>query len=156
MEVHTLEVILREHPFFRDLEERYLQTIVGCASNRRFGAGEYLWRAGERADVFYLVRTGTVALETYVPTRGALRVETVDEGEILGWSWLLEPYRWHFDARAVTEVRAFGMDAACLRGKAEGDHELGYQLLRRFLPIIEERLEAMRLKLLDIYGEGGR
>jgi hypothetical protein len=48
------------------------------------------------------------------------------------------------------------MDAACLRGKVEGDHELGYQLLRRFLPVIEERLEAMRLKLLDIYGGGGR
>jgi CRP/FNR family cyclic AMP-dependent transcriptional regulator len=80
-------------------------------------------------------------------------VSTLSAGEIVGASWLVPPYRWTFDARAVELTRAIGMDAQCLRGKCEADHDLGYALMKRFLPIFVKRLEATRLQLLDVYGK---
>ncbi len=80
-------------------------------------------------------------------------IETLQRGEVVGWSWLFEPYRWQFDARATrADARVVGFDGACLRGKCEADHELGYQLMRRFAASLIERLQATRLQLLDVYG----
>jgi len=62
------------------------------------------------------------------------------------------PYRWRFDAQAVAPTRAIALDGKCLRGKFEADHTLGYELLKRFAPIIGQRVEATRLQLLDLYG----
>jgi CRP/FNR family transcriptional regulator, cyclic AMP receptor protein len=154
--METLEHILAEHPFFKDLDARYLGLIVGCASNVRFDAGRFLFREGEEADQFYLIRHGRVALEVFTPARGPLVVQTCDEGEVLGWAWLLPPYHWHFDARAVELTRAIALDGKCLRTKCEEDHDLGYELLKRFAHIIEHRLQATRLQLLDVYGVPAR
>ena len=155
MTIQNLEPILREHPFLKDFEERHIQTIVGCARNRLFEAGDYLCREGDRADDFFLIREGRVALELHSPQGGGLRVETLQEGDFLGWSWLVEPYVWHFDARALTRIRTIALDGKCLRTKCESDHDLGYRLLRRFARLIEQRLSATRLQLLDVYADKG-
>jgi CRP/FNR family transcriptional regulator, cyclic AMP receptor protein len=148
----TLQPILAEHPFLSDLSPQHLDLVVGCASNIRFEAGKYLFREEEEANQFYIIREGKVAVEIRTPNRGSLTLQTVSAGEILGWSWLLPPYQWHFDARAVEATRAFALDGKCLRAKCESDHDLGYELLKRFAQIMEQRLEATRLQLLDIYG----
>lgn len=150
--IHTLEPILAAHPFFKDLNPRYLQLVVGCASNVRFEAGRFIFHEGDEANQFYLLRHGSVSLEVSIPERGALIIQTLSEGDVLGWSWLFPPYRWAFDARAMTLTRAIALDGACLRKKCEEDHELGYELLKRFAHIIMERLQATRLQLLDVYG----
>jgi CRP-like cAMP-binding protein len=151
--VESLEVILKDHPFIQGLDPRLIETMTGCVQNRTFAKDEYLCREGEKADVFFLIRAGHVGLEVYVPTKGPLQIDSVDEGEVLGWAWLIPPYRWHFDARAVTPVRAFSVDAKCLRNKSEQDHELGYHLMQRFAPVIGQRMEAALMKLVDIYGK---
>ena len=73
----------------------------------------------------------------------------------MGWSWLFPPYRWHLDAIAREPVAAVAFDAACLRAKCDEDHELGYQLMRRFAALMLGRLAATRLQLLDVYGHDG-
>jgi CRP-like cAMP-binding protein len=148
----TLDEVVAESPIFSGLEKAHLELIAGCARNTGFEAGRYLFREGDQADTFYLVRHGRVMLETFVPGRGALTVETVDDGDVVGWSWLFPPYRWHFDARALDMVRAVTFDGACLRGKLESDHTLGYELLGRFSPVMLERLQAARMQLMDVYG----
>jgi len=150
--IQTLEPILATHPFFKDLNPRYLQLIVGCAANVRFEAGQFIFREGDDANQFYLIRHGSVRLEVFVPGRGPLIIQTLGEGDVLGWSWLFPPYRWVFDARAMTLTRAIALDGACLRRKCEDDHELGYELVKRFAQIIMEQLQATRLQLLDVYG----
>lgn len=150
--MESLEHILEEHPFFHGLDKKYIQLIVGCASNVRFNAGEFLFREGEEANQFYILRPGKVALEIFVPERGPITIETVGEGQILGWSWLIPPHYWHFNARAVELTRAIALDGKCLRNKCEEDHDLGYELLKRFAHIVEMRLQATRLQLLDVYG----
>ena len=129
---------------------------AGCAKNVRFEAGQYLFREGEPADEFYLLRHGRVALEITAPGRGAVTFQTVGEGEIVGVSWLIPPYRWTYDARALELVRAIahGRDAACAQ-KCEADHDLGYEMMKRFVPVLVERLQATRLQILDVYGTPG-
>ena len=91
-------------------------------------------------------------MELMIPQRGFATLQTVSEGEVLGWSWLLPPYRWRFGARTLQPTRALAFDGKCLRGKCEEDHDLGYELLKRFTNVVTERLEATRLQLLDLYG----
>jgi CRP/FNR family transcriptional regulator, cyclic AMP receptor protein len=148
----TLKPIVAQHPFFADLEPQYLDLIAGCASNTRFDADQIIFREGGDANHFYLIRQGKVAINLYVPNRGALTVETIGEGDVLGWGWLFPPYRWHFDAQAMELTRAIAFDAACLRDNCEKDHDLGYALLKRFAQIMMDRLQATRLQLMDIYG----
>jgi len=150
--METLERILSAHPFFEHLERRHLELLVGCAANLRFDAGQFLFRTGEEANQFFLIRQGTVALETAAPGRPPLTLQTLGAGEILGWSWLIPPYYWMFDARAVESTRAVALDGLCLRTKCEADHDLGYELLKRFAHILQQRLQATRLQLLDVYG----
>jgi CRP-like cAMP-binding protein len=148
----TLEPIIRKHPFFQGLDEPYLKLIIGCARNVRFDLDKAIFREGEPADRFYLIREGLVAVQVNVPGRGAMTLQTVGAGEVLGWSWLFAPYRWRFSARALQPTRALAFDGKCLRAKCERDHDLGYELLKRFSRTVTERLEATRLQLLDLYG----
>lgn len=146
-----LERIVREHPFFTGLKEEFCELICGCAKNVRFEAGQYLFHEGQTADQFYLLRSGHVALQMSQPER-TFTVQTVGEDEIVGSSWLVPPYRWGFDAKALELTRAIAMDAVCLRGKCEGDHDLGYEMMKRFMPVLIQRLQAARLQILDVYG----
>ncbi|TJY59291.1 cyclic nucleotide-binding domain-containing protein [Sinimarinibacterium sp. CAU 1509] len=148
-----LEQILQSHAFLGGCEPEYVQLLVGCARNLRFDAGEYLLREGAAADEFYLIRHGKVALEINVPGKAPIVFSTLGEGEIVGASWLVPPYRWTFDARAVELTRAIGIDAACLRRKCDADSGFGYAMMKRFVPILSQRLHATRLQLLDVYGK---
>jgi CRP/FNR family transcriptional regulator, cyclic AMP receptor protein len=152
--VGTVERLLARAPVFDGLADAHLQLIAGCGSNAHFGDGEYLFREGGDADRFYLIRGGSVALEIFVRGSTPVVIETLHEHEVVGWSWLFEPYRWAWDARAVGEVELAVFDGELLLGKLQSDHELGYQLMRRFAATIVERLQATRLRLLDVYGDG--
>ncbi|HEX6508809.1 MAG TPA: cyclic nucleotide-binding domain-containing protein [Chloroflexota bacterium] len=149
--METLERVLAQHPFLQGLADRYLDIMVGCASQVRWNPGEFVFRMGEPANTFYLIRHGRVALEFYTAERGPITVQTVGDGEALGWSWLVPPYAWHLDGRVVTTSLALSFDATCLRGKCEANHDLGYELYKRFAPIIADRLQATRLQVLDVH-----
>jgi CRP/FNR family cyclic AMP-dependent transcriptional regulator len=153
--MRTLDTLLTDSAVFEGLDQEQLTLIAGCASNVVFEPGERLFREGDPADTFFLVRHGLVALDTYVPNSGPLTVETIGPADIVGWSWLVPPYRWHFTGRAVEPVRAVQFDGACLRRKCEEDPLLGYDLLIRFAQVLVARLQSTRLQLLDVYGGHG-
>lgn len=142
---------LRAHPFTQGMRPEHLDVISGCGRNVALQPG-LAHKEGDPADTFYALREGLVSLEVHAPTGRPLVVQTVRGGEILGWSWLFEPYRWTFDARVVEPVRAIAFDGACLRKKAEADHELGYELMKRMARVFTGRLAATRMQLLDLYG----
>jgi CRP/FNR family transcriptional regulator, cyclic AMP receptor protein len=152
--IHTLKPILKQHAFFRDMEDKHLELVAGCGKNVRFEEGETIFREGDPADQFYLIREGLVSVQLNIPHRGLTTVQTVGEGDVLGWSWLFPPYRWHFDARTQEPTHALVFDGKCLRGKCEEDHDLGYDIYRRFMQVVTDRLNATRLQLLDLYGNG--
>lgn len=150
--VRTIGELLEEAPAFAGLASAHLELISGCARNRTFAEGELIMREGQPADAFYVLRDGVVTIETFVPHLGARTIETLHPGELLGWSWLVEPYRTAFDARALTLTHAIELDGACLRRKLEDDPTLGRDLLRLFAAVVIARLQTTRMRLLDLYG----
>ena len=152
----SLEDLLADVALFEGLDDEALVLLAGCARNIHFAAGDRIFREGGEADVFYVVRQGSVAVESFVPGRGSVTIETIEAGDVLGWSWLFPPYRWHFDARALSIVRATVFDGLCLRQKCESDPALGYTLMGRFAQVLIDRLQWTRLRLLDVYGNGDR
>jgi CRP-like cAMP-binding protein len=150
--IEELAELLTHHPVFSGLDPDAIDLIAGCAHNVAFDSDEALLSEGGDATTFYLIRRGLVALEIHRPGLGALVIETIGPGGAVGWSWLFPPYRWHFDARALEPVGAVAIDGACLRTKAETDPALGYALMKRFGVVMLERLQATRIRLLDVYG----
>jgi CRP/FNR family transcriptional regulator, cyclic AMP receptor protein len=149
--MENLERFIAECPFFAGLDHAYLNLIVGCASNVRFDAGTYVFREGAPADTFYLLREGKVTVEIFTPHHKPMVVATIGEGEIVGWSWLLPPYVWKFNGKAMQNIRAIALDGKCLRTKCEENHDLGYEVLKRLVQIIEHRLDEARFQLMDVY-----
>lgn len=153
VQIEGLGPLLATHPFFADIDKTALETIVGCCANEVFRTGSYLFRQGEAADKFYLLREGLVTLEAYVPGRPPIAIESIEAGEIIGWSWLVAPYKWSLDARASGTARTISVDGACLRGKIEADRVLGYELYKRFLPVMARRLATNRERMVELATE---
>ena len=154
VQIEGLGHLLAEHPFFRDMPPDVRGIVVGCCSNAHWRPGEFLFKEGGTADHFYLIRQGTVAVEVHAPGRpGGVVVENIGEGEIIGWSWLVPPYRWTFDARAVEQVRAIAIDGGCLRRKIDENHELGFHLYQRFIPVMGRRIAEARLRIVELTTE---
>jgi CRP-like cAMP-binding protein len=149
--IEGLRRIFEEHRFFKDMRPEHVELIAGCASNVAFHDGEVLFREGDGADTFFVLRQGRIALELEAPGSGPVIIQTCGEGEVVGWSWLVGQHQWHYTGRAVKHTRAIAVDGACLRKKCEENHDLGYELLKRVADIIAHRLEATRLQLLDLY-----
>lgn len=152
--MENLERYLREHPFFQGLGDEHLELLTGCASNVHLKAGSFVFKSGEAADKFFVIRDGWISVELYSPERGACVLETLGPGEVLGWSWLFPPFRWHFDARVAHSARLTSLDGVCLRTKCEKDAVLGKAFLERFVKVVIRRLEAARIQLLDLYKVG--
>jgi CRP-like cAMP-binding protein len=149
--VTPLEQSLAKHPFFMDFSPGHLSSIAACANSAIFDAGTFLFREGEPASAFYAIQRGRVAIASITPHEGPVTIQTVGDGDILGWSWMLPPYRWHFGARAIEATSVIAFNAACVREQLERDHELGFRTMRRFSQVMASRLEAMSLQLINVY-----
>jgi CRP-like cAMP-binding protein len=145
---------LAANPTLGNLRPDFLDLIAGCCVNVAFGKGERVISVGEPADHFWIIRKGRIDVEIHGADRGTITIDRLEPGEILGVSWIAEPYLNEFDATAVDHAGAIEVDAACLRGKCAADPELGHELYRRFATMLQARLRATRLQLLDLYGSG--
>ncbi|NDR54929.1 cyclic nucleotide-binding domain-containing protein [Aliiruegeria sabulilitoris] len=152
MKTQSIAELLSEHSILGRFDTDSIEMLAGCARNLHFGAGEMIQREGEPAALVHVLRTGDVAIEISAAHIAPTVVETVHGGDILGWGWLIPPYRTMFDARAMTEVSCVALDAACLRGKCDADPMLGYQLFKYWLPHLAARFRAQRLQVADLYG----
>lgn len=112
--MRTLEQLIADHPFWKGLDPHYFPRLNACASDARFGLQQQIFLEGSDADRFYLIHSGRVALETFMPGTGVITIQTIGTGEALGWSWLFPSYRWHFSARSIDETEAVAFDAQAL------------------------------------------
>lgn len=150
--MENLEQILAEHPFLKGLDPRHLPLLAGCASLINFSSDQMICKEGQKADKFYLVRFGRVAVEIHRARGGSITITTVGEGDVLGWSWLIEPFRWHFDARAIELTRTVALEISCLWRVCEANHDLGYELMKRLARSLAQKLKLIKIKSVDIYG----
>jgi len=152
MKMHPIAEYLGTHPFFANLDAVAVQDLAGCARNLHLRAGEYLFREGGTAEHFYVVLSGRVSLELFRPGSGAHVIDSVGEGEVLDWPWLIPPHKWMYDAQATEPARVVALDSACLRGKCAADPGLGYDIMQRVARDMARRLQATQVRLLDLYG----
>ena len=145
---------LREHPFLRGLTREQLVLLNDCALPARFHAGETIFREGEQAHRFFLITSGKVVLESGTGYGEPVVIETIGAGELLGWSWMIPPYRWHFTARAIEPTEAIFFASAILREYCERDHSLGFELHKRMSAVMARRLQLARKKLLSVHAHG--
>ncbi|MFF7444057.1 Crp/Fnr family transcriptional regulator [Streptomyces sp. NPDC008122] len=129
--------------------------LMKCARPVDFPEGTRLFEEGGPAQHFWILRTGTVTLDVRVPGRRPAVIDTVNAGELLGWSWLFAPYRWHFGAEAMTRVRAYEFDAVTVRMMMDADPGLGSALGHLVGQMLAGRLVAARTRLLDLYAPHG-
>jgi CRP-like cAMP-binding protein len=145
--METLKQILADYAFFKDFEPPHLQFLTECATEVHFEPGAYILREGEEVNHFYLIGQGTVALGTIVPERGFTTLQILGAGEVLGLSWLVPPYCWHFSALVIIPTWVIALDAGRLREKCETDHEFGYVFMKRLAIVMGQRLKATRMCL---------
>jgi CRP-like cAMP-binding protein len=150
--IESLKPIIQSQPFFIGFSDAMTDLIVGCAQNVRFGKGDYLLHEGEPANEFFLIREGRVEISVHAAQCGKFTVQTLEPGEVVGWSWLVPPYRARFDAMALEDTRALRFDGQCLRNKCDQDPATGYELLKRVSSMLAQRLESSRIQLMDVYG----
>ena len=144
---------LRNHRFARDMDSANLATLESCSlGESTWKKGEWILTTGDLATRCYLLTSGDVHIETTPPGRKSTLLQTIHGGDVLGWSWMIPPHRWAFDARAGSDVTAIALDAAKLREAAEADPRFGYALMKRLFVLVADRLQATRLQLMDLYG----
>ncbi len=147
--METLKQLLAQHPFLADLDRRHLGALAALASHKSFPAHQIIFHEGDPANECYLLCKGKVGIETVLLGCDGIRIETLGAGDILGWSWLLPPYQLHYSARAMEPTQAIALDGKVLRARCEEDHDLGYEIMKRFALVIVQRLAATRKRFLE-------
>jgi CRP-like cAMP-binding protein len=149
--MEPLSELIAAHPFSIGMNPAHVETLARFATHERFGLGQRIFHETYEADRFYLVHTGRVALQVFVPGQGEYTIQTIGAGEALGWSWLYPPYRWHFSATAVDPAEVIAFDARQLRAAMEETPAFGYAMAMRVGQLTFDRLQATRLRLLEVY-----
>lgn len=147
----TLE-LLSAQPFLAGLPQVALERLAHEAKRSVLNVGDRLFREATPAERFWLLRDGEVALDFHVQGRGDVVIEQLGPGSVVGWSWLYPPYRWHFGAVAVRQSLAIEFNGTAVRRLCGEDPALGYELTQRFGAVLVDRLQAARMRLVDLYG----
>ena len=148
MDTKSINQILKEQEFFRDLDPDLLNVIAGAASIQNFESHTYLFYQGKTSESFYLVLEGSIGIQVYGGEAGFVTLEEAGPGEVVGWSWLLPPYQWVFSGEVLKSTQVITFNGITLRGICEENKRFGYELAKRFTHLITERLNQTRLKLL--------
>ncbi len=148
--MNEMTKFMSKHRFFKDFQPTHVELLSNCASIMNFPAGEYIFHEGEPADRLYLIQMGRTAIILEMPGREPLTIMTVDEGGVVGWSWLFPPYRWHFTAKVTENTSAITLDAKCIMEKCKEDCQLGYDMIWQCARVMGERLYATRAQLLSL------
>lgn len=147
----TMAALLGEQPFFDGMRPMHLERLSYYAKRRAFRPGSHIFHEGGHADRFWVVREGRVQLDTHLPGRPDAVVETLGPGAVLGWSWLFPPHTWHFGATALDTIHTVELEGTGVFRLCREDPEIGYELTRRFMRVVVDRLQATRVRLIDVY-----
>jgi len=143
----TAQDLIAVHPFLAGMPDRYLERLSHWSHRSMFHAGSRIMREGDKADRFWLIRSGEIRLDAAVPDAEPILIDTLGAGTVLGWSWMFPPYRWRYGATATVDTLTIEFDGSGVRRVCEDDPRIGYELTRRFAGVLVERLQATRTRL---------
>jgi CRP/FNR family cyclic AMP-dependent transcriptional regulator len=137
------------HTFLRRLPDKYVAQLAAVARQVSLPEQHRLFDEGGTADRFWLVDAGQVALDVLVPGRGRVLIEVLGRGDVIGLSWLQQPYQWQYGATTTQPVRATEFDARAVRAACTTDPAFGYAVVTLFMAVAAHRLQATRMRLLE-------
>ena len=146
---------LAAHEFFSDFNDDILKFLCECSNTLEIKKGQILFREGDKADKFYLIRNGRISIQMPAIMGPSLEIQTLDKDHVLGWSWLIAPYKWNFQTRAEEDSELLQFDGAALLAQCEQEPKLGYELLKKFAGLMSVRLNAARQKMMDEWNPAG-
>ncbi len=155
MNNRSIEDYLSTHPFFSGMDESFLRFLTDCATELAIKKGDILFRQGKPADTFYLLRDGQISIQVPALVGPSLEIQHLGDDQLLGWSWLIPPYRWNFLARAETDSDLLEFDGKAILKRCGEDPKFGYELYKRFAALMSERLDAARQRMMDQWNPPG-
>ena len=155
MSNQSIAEYLTAHEFFSEFSDDLLEFLCDCSSSYEIKKGQLLFRQGEDADKFYVVRSGLISLQMPAILGPTLEIQTVDEDQVLGWSWLISPYKWNFQTKAEEDSELLQFDGVAILARCEQEPKFGYELLKKFAGLMSVRLNAARQKMMDEWNPVG-
>jgi len=146
---------LSAHEFFSEFSDDVLKILCECSSTREIKKGQILFRQGENADKFYVIRNGRISIQMPAIMGPTLEIQTLGKDQVLGWSWLISPYQWNFQTRAEEDSELLQFDGTALLARCEQEPKFGYELLKKFAGLMSVRLNAARQKMMDEWNPAG-
>jgi CRP/FNR family cyclic AMP-dependent transcriptional regulator len=146
---------LSAHEFFSELSEDVLNFLGEHSSTCEIKKGHILFRQGENANKFYVVRHGIISIRMPAIMGPALEIQTLGKNQVLGWSWLISPYKWSFQAIAEEDSALLEFDGTAILARCEQEPKFGYELLKKFAMLMSIRLDAARQKMMDEWNPPG-
>jgi CRP/FNR family transcriptional regulator, cyclic AMP receptor protein len=146
---------LSAHEFFSGLSDDVMKFLCECSGTRVINKGQILFRQGENADKFYVVRKGRISIQMPAIMGPPLEIQTLVKDQVLGWSWLISPYKWNFQTSAEEDSELLQFDGAAILARCEQEPKFGYELLKKFAGLMSVRLNAARQKMMDEWNPAG-
>ena len=155
MSNQSITEYLSAHEFFSEFSDDDLKFLCECSSTREIKKGQILFLQGEHADKFYVVRSGLISIQMPAIMGPTLEIQAVEEDQVLGWSWLISPYRWNFQTKAEEDSELLQFDGTAILARCEQEPKFGYELLKKFAGLMSVRLNAARQKMMDEWNPVG-
>ena len=155
MNNQSITEYLSAHEFFSEFSDDSLKFLCECSSTREIKKGQILFLQGEHADKFYVVRSGRISIQMPAIMGPTLEIQTVDEDQVLGWSWLISPYKWNFQTKAEEDSELLQFDGVAILARCEQEPKFSYELLKKFAVLMSVRLNAARQKMMDEWNPVG-
>jgi CRP/FNR family cyclic AMP-dependent transcriptional regulator len=143
--------IITDSLFFKDFTPAEMEILSKHSKFVSFTEGEFLLGRHQEAKYFYFIINGSVSLQIFSHEHGIIELDNIQDGEILGWSWMVSPYQFHYDAIALEKTKAIFFDAVSLKNEMNNNHDFGFKVYSIFTPVIIERLQASRENILVLY-----
>ena len=153
--MQSIEDYLSAHSFFSGLDESFMKFLSSSVKELQIKEGQVLFQQSKPADKFYLVRDGQISVQVPALMGPTLELQILGKDQILGWSWLIPPYRWNFHARALGDSVLLEFDGSAILARCEEDPKFGYELFKRFAALMSARLDAARQKMMDQWDPPG-
>jgi CRP/FNR family transcriptional regulator, cyclic AMP receptor protein len=155
MSHESIKQYLTAHEFFSEFSDDALNFLCGCSNTCNIQKGQILFRQGEKADKFYVIRNGSISIQMPAIMGPTLEIQTLGKDQVLGWSWLISPYKWSFQTMAQNDSELLMFNGAAILAHCEQDPKFGYGLLKKFAELMSLRLDAARQKMMDEWNPAG-
>jgi CRP-like cAMP-binding protein len=137
----TIQEDLNQIVMLTYLSEPMRENLARIIDILQCDKGEVIFREGEAADRFYMLRQGSILLEQRISENVTACVGSIKPGYSFGWSAMVEDGLYTTDAVCVelSEVLSFKRDKICKLFRS--DPEMGFRFYQRLLIIIKKRLD---------------